>query len=161
MPFKLLYRGLEVTCDTIKDIDALADNLENQRKSKAPLQNGVSAIVAENSISNGTKKIEPPKIRAFVNRLAEKQKAILSILVGSPTGLTDSELRTATGVKNNMALAGITSVMSKAAKSEGLNYSDIVEKIVLSAEIGKQAYHYQITPDTKEELKNALNSKLF
>jgi hypothetical protein len=157
MSFKVKYRGLEIVCDTIQDIDALADNLETISTSKPKVLS--KGVKSETPVGNATVKYDSA-LTNFVSRLKDRQRTVIRVLLDNPQGVSDKILREKVGAKNNEALAGVTSVMSRAAKATGLNYEEIVKKTVVSSVPGNRAYDYQISESAREELQSALDSNV-
>ncbi len=158
MPFKVKRGKSEIICDTPQEALELTDYIEQQLPRK--FTPSATDTESKSHTSNGNLKGDSP-LRNFISRLKDRQKTVIRILVDNPEGVSDAQLREAVGAKNNEALAGVTSVMSKIAKSEGLRYDEIVEKTVLSSEVGNHAYNYKIVNAVRDEVKANLDSKLF
>src|SRR5687767_4277604 len=148
MSFRVLYRNLEIVCETIEDIDKLADGLEQRNGAKnAPV---TVSMPSENTtqkppVTNQQSEkgfVKEGQIAAFLKNLTQKPLGILNALANAPNGLSDSELREAVGIESKVVLAGTMSAIAKLAKKDGISYQDIVTKTITDNKHGDRKYHY-------------------
>lgn len=139
MAFRILYKGLEVFCDTPQEVDALA----SQRK-VSPER--FPRLLSEIS--------EKPDIKGMVQSLKKNQQALLRHLVAGPQ--SDADLRTKMNLDGNKALAGVLSGVSKAAKRMGLEPRGIINKTASRNGTGERHYQYSLVPEAMEDVKRGL-----
>ncbi len=148
MGFKVIYKGLEVICDTFEDLDVLADKIKAHKgHSKPPVENNTPTL-----FSNGKGTYSD-----FVKALSVKPLSVMQILTRADRPMTDTELRTALNLESNMQLAGYMSSITKAAQKTNFAVDDVIKKEVLSSIPGDRAYKYSIPVDASEKIKEALN----
>lgn len=155
MPFTVNYRGLHVECETINDLNRLAEELEATKAKDARKARRLAKSQAQ-PLSQASKPslFEPEKsIRGLVHQLKENQRQLLSEI--SKTERSDAELRQLLNLNGNKALAGVLSGISKAAKRIGLEDVPIESKMSRSGS-GEREYRYSIRPDAAEEVQKAL-----
>jgi hypothetical protein len=144
MAFRVIYKGLEVICETLEDVDALAD----------------SSSASGSNRSRREPKRQHRSIRRLVQELGEKQHLLLTLLVAEPDKPSpDNELRESLELGDNKALAGILSSISKRAKSAGLDTRNIMTKKATRNGSGERHYAYSIVPEAIAEVKAGLGIK--
>lgn len=180
MSFKVQYRNLEVTCESIKDVDELADRQEQRNGLKVEsVKTDVSTKIEATEPLKTPEKSETPQkpkiflgyssngsggsdaIAKFVKGLGEKPTLILKALADAPNGLTDEELRQATGIDSKLVLAGTMSAIAKAATKDGITYEDILTKETTDNRHGKRKYLYTIKETVRGALLKNNPEKLF
>lgn len=140
MSFRVHYRGLEVTCDTFAELDALADHAR-----------GVKQVIDQQSHKAITSKSEPSGDpgKNFMSYLQDVHRKTLRTLMASDTPVTDKDLRTALEVETNNQLGGYFSAITRAAKkAKFLEGKDIIQKTTLNAKTGERAFTYTIPKGT-------------
>ena|ERR1700734_908762 len=153
MPFTVNYRGLQVECETIEDLNRLAEQQEASRakdarkarrlaRSQAGTGAEWSPVIGEQSISG------------LIHELKDNQKQLLSEI--SEAEKTDIQLRAVLHLANNKALAGVLAGISKAAKRLGLQDAPIIESKMSRSGNGDREYRYSIRPEAAEEVQKAL-----
>lgn len=151
MSFKVNYKGLEVICDSVEDLDLLADKLntnEQANKFKPVKSSNKNINASPNLFDSGSNN----SIESFVKRLNPKPLGVIRALVEANRPLTDTELRDALNLESNMQLAGYMSAITKASKKEGFGIDDILFKEILNDTPGKRAYSYVIPNLIRDKL---------
>lgn len=146
MGFKVNYRGLEVTCETPDDVDALAERMRLGRAQKEAIQRFPRYPLFDNP-KHGSAKL-------LMKDLAEQPKNLLKLLIERGK-LTDVEIRELLNLQNNKALAGVMTGISKRAKKAGIN-KPIVEKFFKRNGTGERLYQYSIGSQFVEDVKSGL-----
>jgi hypothetical protein len=151
MAFIVKYRGLDVQCESISDINELADQVEVTRTkedrrakreaTRVPVGRSTAPLFADRSIRGVIQELKSPQ-RKLISAIAESER-------------TDSELRDLLGLDGNKALAGVLSSISKASKRLGLDHV-FIEKQESRAGNGEREYRYSIRPESLEEVQRAL-----
>jgi glutamyl-tRNA reductase len=149
MSFTVTYRGLQVECKTIEDLNRLAEESESIRAKDARKARRIAkAQAARPSL------FEPDKsIRGLVKELKDQQRTLLTEI--SKAEKSDAELRALLRLPGNKALAGVFSGISKAAKRLGLESVPIERKMTRSGS-GEREYRYSIHPEVAEEVQKVL-----
>jgi hypothetical protein len=146
MGFKVNYRGLEVTCETPEDVDALASLARIGKACKQAVRGFPKPSLFDNP-KHGSARI-------LVRELAEQPRNLLRLLAEKGK-MTDAEIRELLGLQNNKALAGVLTGISKRAKKAGINKA-IVEKVSKRNGTGERRYLYSIGSQFLEEVRNGL-----
>lgn len=152
MAFVTRYRGLEVQCETIEDLNALADQMQLSKSVSRTSRHGQRTPPSETSRPSLLPTEDP--MRQLIPELSPQQLRLLSEIAKDQK--SDSELRHALALSNNKALAGILAGISKAAKRIGLQTP--IEKSVTRSTTGEREYTYTLESGVIEEVKQALNS---
>jgi hypothetical protein len=121
MAYKLKYKGsVEIECDTVDEAVSIAQRLTSMNGASAelPLPDIISADAGVRVTSS--------RVQEFIGYLDSDQRKFLALLIDSPHGKTDHNLRQALGISDNRALGGILSGISKLAKKAGLSIGDIL-----------------------------------
>ena len=92
----------------------------------------------------------------FCNLVSPQQIEALKLLRQRIEGMTDHDLRTSLGLKNNNQLAGVMSGMVRNAQKHGFNYEDIIIKEERIDDSGKKGYTFKLTDAMKEVVPGAL-----
>ena len=141
MAYRVLYKGLEVVCETPEDVDALAESStrgQGRRKESQQKQHR--------------------SIKRLVRGLGDKQRSLLTRLAESDKPVLDSELRSILGLEDNKALAGVLASISKLAKGAGLDRGSIINKTMTRNGSGDRHYAYSIAPEACEEVVAGLTA---
>jgi len=149
MPFKITYRGLQVECDTIDEINRLAEELESTKAREARK----ARRATKNQPINTTLFQQEESIRTLVHELKTNQRKLLAEV--SKAEKSDTELREILELENNKALAGVLSGISKLAKRLGMEHAPIDARMTRSRSGGRE-YRYSIRPEALEEVQKAL-----
>jgi len=146
MGFKVNYRGLEVTCETPEDVDALAERVRLVRAHRDAIERSPRYPLFDNP-KHGSAKI-------LMKELSEQPRKLLKLLIERGK-LTDAEIRELLGLQNNKALAGVMTGISKRAKKAGINKA-IVEKAFKRNGTGERLYQYSIGSQFVDEVRSGL-----
>ena len=148
MAFVVKYRGLDVSVETLDQLDQLADRVSpngSERKARQPRK-----VTTVEPVQGRT------SVRKMVIGLVGKQRRMLSTLAEGKQ--TDAELRQKLNLESNKALAGVLSGISKAMKRDGLLVR-IIDKTAFRSSGGERKYTYALNPTVKEEVREALEAK--
>jgi len=145
MAYRVRYRGLEVICETLQDVDALADRQEKRSESVKPIIQRFPRLPLENR--------QHGSVRLLMGEIGTQQKALLEELV-KHQNLTDSDARRLLSLRNNKALAGILTGISRRAGAAGIT-GKILKKAETRNGTGRH-YAYSIAPEFVEEVKAGL-----
>lgn len=143
MAFRVIYKGLEVICDTFADLDFLAEQAINYKpaarteSARVPTQQEKAPALP---LRDGNDK--DARLIAFIEALPEKTIEVLSVLVANGA-MTDAGLRAALKLDNNMQLAGRVAPISRNAKKIGLKAQDVLLTKVINNKPGERKYEYQ------------------
>src|SRR4051812_13413232 len=98
MGFKVIYRGLEVVCDTFDDLDALAERAARHTNGSTPPAkiNEKISVSASSLFTNGSGATVDHLVRA----LPESTFDVLSAMAGKPA-VNDRDLRKELGLNSN------------------------------------------------------------
>ncbi len=160
MPFKVLYRNLEVVCETIEDIDALADRqeqrngLKNKPTNIEMSQTEETSKTPETNQQSGNGVVKEVSVQTFLKSLNDNTMKVLNVLAESPDGLSDAEIRGKLNIDSKVVLAGIMSAIAKSANTLGIGYENVVTKTVTNKKHGDMRYHYALNENVKKELLN-------
>lgn len=160
MSYKVMYKGLEVICDTFEDLDDLAEKaMSYQGAQKTPNPNNQSN-------SNGTPKSngqpkevvtkEPVTVEAFIKSLTPKTKVALRVLSENGNEMSDTEIRQKLGIESKQQLMGIISAIFKGAARVGIKVEDIFKRRPIFSASGEKDYASQIPANMLETYRNAL-----
>ena len=152
MPFTVNYRGLPVQCETIEDLNRLAEQLEINRAKEARKTRRVGQPQGQTTPLFTTSSASEKSVYGLVCGLKDQQRMLLSEI--NTSARSDSELRALLHLANNKALAGVLSGISKAAKRLGTQVP--IEKQMSRSSSGDREYRYSISPDVAEEVQRAL-----
>jgi hypothetical protein len=111
MAFKVVFKGVEIQCETADDAIQIAHRLADP--------NGGGAGFIFSQTSGGS--LEVSRYRELVSSLNASQKKFLSLLVDNPHGKTDHSLRQELSLEDNKALGGMLSGISKLARKVGVS----------------------------------------
>ena len=137
MGYKVMYKGLEVICETPQDVDALAERNDGA----AP----------KGRRSNRKHK----SVRKLMREIGQPQRELITTLVTAPEPLSDKTLRESLSLDNNKRLAGVLAGISKRAKNAGIEVA-IVSKTHFRNGTAERHYRYEISSDVLEEVKAGL-----
>lgn len=121
MPYKIRFKGsVEIECDTVDEVISIAHRLAdtNGKVTDYTLPDVVS--------SDAGIRLTTSRFQEFVGFLDAEQRKFLALLVESPDGKTDHNLRQALGLSDNKQLGGMMSGISKLAKKAGFSIGDIL-----------------------------------
>ncbi|MBI3894945.1 MAG: hypothetical protein HY313_03350 [Acidobacteria bacterium] len=150
MAFRVRYRGLEVICETLQDVDALADRLEKRSESATkPTIQRFPRLPLENR--------QHGSARLLMGEIGKRQRAFLEELVKHGS-LTDNDARQLLSLRDNKALAGILTGISRRSGASGI-VGKIVKKYGTRNGTGERHYTYSIVPEFIEEVKAGLGIK--
>jgi hypothetical protein len=126
---KVIYRDVELLCDTPEEALQVARGVSGE-------SSGASTKKPHGDISVTGSRWTVSRFQSFLNQLKENQRKFLSLLVNSPDGVTDTQLRQTLGLTTNKAFGPILSGISKKAKKSGISLQDILssDKVQLSAD---------------------------
>jgi len=145
MGFKVNYRGLEVTCETPEDVDALADRARSKGAQKEAIQRFPRLPLLERH----------GDVKRLVGELGQQQKTLLRQLVDRGK-LSDADIRQLLSLGNNKALAGVLTGISKRAKRAGIS-GTVLEKTSKRNGTGERHYQYTISSRFFEDVKEGLH----
>lgn len=146
MAYKLILPdGLILECDSAEELRAALSIVRRppsiMQPPMAPPQPPVPVPV----------EIDTGKLRRFIRGISGRQRIILNRLAGAPNGLTDEDLRAALEIETNSELAGTMAGLSKNAKKDDFNISQVLTKTQFLNGTGRH-YHYRLT----EVMKSAM-----
>jgi hypothetical protein len=156
MGYLVKYRGLDVVCETLDDIDKLADRLSN--KSVALTQSTVSAIPSQQWFAQVAQSIVIPTenpVSAGFRRLKTNQRRLLDIIVGSRDPVSDEDIRNKMGLANNHSISGLTTGIKRNFKRAGIK--DLLQKEAKRNGSGNLHSYYSVNPKFIEELREELS----
>src|ERR1700728_596065 len=110
---KVIYRDVELLCDTPEEAMQIARGVS-----------GDSILTPKKEQANGSvagSRWTVSRFQSFVNTLKDNQRKFLSLIVQSPDGVTDTNIRQVLGLTTNKALGPILSGISKKAKKSGVS----------------------------------------
>jgi hypothetical protein len=144
MAYRTTYKGQEVICDTIQELDALL---------------GTDTT----SSSSGRKKTEkrtPRTAKGWAKAVAPEQRDFLKALAcAHPNSLSDVQIKEKLGLDSssgNRKIAGLMGGLNKAAKKSGLQFADLISKENTRNGNGERHYSYGIVPTVIAEVKQGL-----
>jgi hypothetical protein len=149
MSYLVHYRNIEVTCDTLDEVDALAERADRARKSPVDLQ-----FRARTPETNG----QTPTVQQLVAGFKARPKKALKAIVSSGGHITDTELCRILKAKNNMALAGILSPVYRQARDQGIQPDTFLQRQSHVNEQNEKITEYIIPPDALEKVREGLNA---
>jgi hypothetical protein len=129
MAYLVTYRGLQITCNTLVDIDRLADRLEGQRP-------------------NGSAR----SISGAVSHMPKGSKQILKILAEKEDPISRTELAKLAGYKPDQLSGPITGI-SKWLKDSGFKLQHVLDSTPAN---GHGERHYALVGDAIEEVRAGL-----
>jgi hypothetical protein len=136
MAYKVMFRGLEVSCNSAEDVLALA----------------ALASTDGNSVRMPQGRSQQT-IQSLVESLPEDQKQLIHLLNKVwPDPATDRKLRDEMELSGNKKLAGILAGISKMAKRAGIN--PIVKHQSLRGRTGERLHRYWLEGDAHAALSN-------
>ena len=142
MSYRVRYKGLDVICENVADIDALA-----------------ASSSTDSSRVKRIQKREHRSVRRLIRELNENQRKLLEMLLASgEKPVIDTDLRAALRLDNNKALAGILAGISKRAKSAGIDGGSLLTKSQSRNGSGERHYAYRIVPEASEEVRSGLGN---
>ena len=120
MPYRVIYEGIPIECETADDAIAVARKLANSNgKSPSKLFVGSSVSVTDD---------EQLRLQVFIGDLPEHQKKLVLTIGEHATGISATALNAALGLSDNMRLGAHLSNVSKTAKGHGLDVNDLWTK---------------------------------
>lgn len=147
MAYKVIYRTLEVVCDTFAEVDALADHATGEKRPTKRLPRQVTASAALTA--------ETP-VAGFVQGLNKIHRNIMTLLLSASRPLTDTEMRKELSIESNNQLAGFMAGITRAAKKATLKKEDVLKVTVLSNKPGARAYTYTVPTKLANEIRDAM-----
>lgn len=148
MSYKVRYRGLEVVCDSLDEVDALAD-----RQSHTPI--GPVELNFTRNRSNGNSQVHT--IKELVGLLKARPKKALKAVASNGGRMSDTDLARVMKAKHTMALAGIIAPLYKAARLNGIDEKKFFRREVhINEENGEQIKEYVIPSESLDEVKEGL-----
>ena len=143
---KVNYRGLELTVDSLDQVDQLADRLAKVKT------NGHLTPTSPRS-PNG----DASSVSAFVASLKDIQKRAVAILVDHKGEMLASDLCEKLDVSDNLSLAGrVLSPIARLAKSAGFTASIIRKMPSIDAKTKEYTLYYVIPPEIRDEVREGL-----
>ena len=126
MAYKLIFKGLEVVCNSAEDVLALAALASTDGKS-------IRRLPGQSQQT----------IQSLVASLSEEQKELVHLLNKVwPDSTTDEKLRGAMHLTGNKKLAGVLAGISKLTKRAGIN--PIIRHQSLRSRTGERLHRYWI-----------------
>jgi hypothetical protein len=153
MAFVVKYRGLDVSIDSLDQLDQLADRLSsNGAKRSGPGPNQAHGS-APNQSANPDQ--EHAAIRKMMLELSDKQRLLL-IELGMNDKRTDKMLRETLDLESNKALAGVLAGISKALKRHGIRTA-VIMKASFRSSGGDREYTYSLNPAVQEDFEEVFS----
>lgn len=150
MGFKVMYKGLEVICDTFEDLDFLAEQASGRTTTQPRRTKTAEAVEPSAPETNGAS--HDQHMMKFINSLPDGTMEVLSQLVANGE-MTDSQLRAKLGLTNNMQLAGRTAMVSRSAKKFGVAPEDLLVAKMISKKPGNRKYTYHVPEGAKSLIR--------
>ena len=149
MAFVVKYRGLDVTVDSLDQLDQLADRISpngaGRKSNEVPQAHGANT------------EDRTQKLRKMIAGIVGNQRQFL-VLLSTYAKQTDTELREKLNLDSNKALAGVMAGISKAIKRNGLQLR-IVDKTSFRSSSGDREYTYSLNPAVKEDIRESLETR--
>lgn len=137
--FKVLYRGVEIHCNTLDEVVQVAQKLggpafEYPAAGPSESEHPVQALLWT-----------PDRWHIFVLQLQDKERKFLKEITENPDGIVDTALRTRLGLASNKAFGPIITGISRKAKKAGATLRDVLisDKIRMG---NKQSLRFRISP---------------
>jgi hypothetical protein len=141
MPYRTIYEGHEVICDTAEEMMALLGGSTTFRAGK----------------KKKTDKKQPKTVRGWAKSLPREQKDLVKALVTAhPSELSDADLRAKLGAENNRKIAGLMGGLAKAAKRSEMAFTDLITKEAKRDSNGDRRYCYGVTSAAVAEIRLGL-----
>jgi len=135
MPYTVKYKGLDVQCDSIEEIDQLASSLSGR--------NGSSGV----SAASGT---TADRLTAFVKALRPRHRQVLLAIAKSTTPVSADKLVELAGVEQG-EIRGVMGGLTRIAKNNGLE--KLIVRDFRRNGTGKRHYEYSIDGEIVEEVR--------
>ena len=147
MSYKVHYRGVELICDTLDDVDAV---LERQGKAASkPIDLPFQRQPVQ---TNG----QIHTIKELVARQKQRPRKALKALVNNGGQMQDTELFKVVRAKNAMALAGILNPIYRLAKENGIEPATVLRKEDHINDQNEKIKKYVIPAEALDEVREAL-----
>ncbi len=143
MAFTVKYRGLDVACEKLEDLDRLADSLENTRSRRSPQ-------------SQATRHKTRGTVADVFGNLNAKQTKVFRVLMAAAGDVSQEDLRTKLGAKTNQGVGAVIAQISRAAKPHGFSVFDLIEKEMTRNGLGARNYLYRLKEDHADEVRVCL-----
>lgn len=162
MSYKVIYKGLEVICDSFEDLDELAEKATSLRaaqtntKTDNQIELNLKTQTNGNSQAKATDNSQPVQVQDFIKNSTEKTKSFLSVLAESGAVMTDTEVRQILGVETKQQLLGTVSAVYKGASRVGINIEDILIRSVINGDSRNKEFATQIPEKTLNTIREAL-----
>jgi hypothetical protein len=151
MEYKIIYRGLDVICDSPEALDALADH--HQSRAKGLLQESTNGNPQQNGHS---KSMTLPQ---FIEALGDKAQKLLRTLANADGRVKEADVRHALGYKTTNQLSGLISVMSRHAARNGLDADTFLGRSFIDNDPKNKVTDYFIKPEALSQVREGLGLK--
>ena len=149
MSYRVTYRGLHIECDSLTEIDRLADELEARKQPPVSLHR----------VSGGSAPPELPKyerIKLLMQTLSAEQRIFLQELVGAHQRGRGPLLLREFPIEPSKIGALVTN-LGKAAQRMGLALDDLVNREKSRNGSGKRQSHYSIVSNHVEAIAEGVD----
>ena len=146
MGYRVSYRGLDVVCESLEEVDTLADRLE--RRGKVGRFNRPSEETVNST--------EPTGIPKFIQTLKGKQKKFLRLLAFATAPMSDEDVRSKLSLESNRKIAGLLTGLTK--RSRSFEIENLIVKDSTRNGTGDRHYKYSVGKQWIEAVKNAFGS---
>jgi hypothetical protein len=154
MGFKVNYKGLEVICETIDDIDKLADRYNKGVSKKT---NTVNAGNDRNASLFDSKDESDLLPKSLIHSFSENAKRLLMELVKAGKALSDDEIAERMGAQKTSVAGYISDIALKSQKA-GFDYSKFFVRIQLNDKQGEREYSNEVPQSVRDGLLKTLKS---
>ncbi len=145
MSFKVNYKGLEVTVDSIDDLDHLAERATGTTGNARTNGHSRSPVLPR----------DEPTISAFVASLSENARHGLSVLIDHGGVMRDRDFCRALNIPDNTALGGrVTSPIQRAANRAGVQADTVLVKRQISD--NPRVFEYSVPTQNVEAVSMGL-----
>lgn len=151
MAFMVKYRGLDVTVESLDQLDQLADrvapNSSGGRKTNA-------SVDSQSSNTHERHEGRDQALRKMIAGIVGNQRKFL-VLLATEGKKTDAQFRESLGLDSNKALAGVLTGITKASKRAGLQ-GRLIDRTSFRSSGGEREYTYSLNPAFKDEVQESL-----
>lgn len=162
MSYKVVYKGLEVICDSFEDLDELAERattlrtVQTNTKTDNQIELNLKSQTNGNSQTKPTDESQPLQIQDFIKKLTPKTKSFLKVLAESGDAMTDTEARQKLRIETKAKLLGTISAVYKGADRVGISIEDILIRRVVNGDSRNKEFSTQIPEKTLNIVRDVL-----
>lgn len=152
MGFKINYKGLEVVCDTVDEVDELAERHNRRGATAQTSTNGKSSSAGTLFDSDAELK---PDLKSVIGSFSVNSKKLIGVLVDAGAPLSDDIIAEQMRAQKT-SIAGYISDIALKSQKVGYDYTKFFTRRQISDKQGEREYSTEIPPTMLYEVSQAL-----